>query len=490
MSKAKEYLGRIVTVRQEEGFGFIGLDSVSMDDGSDHDLETTGDIFVHQDDCGSPLQVGVTLQFEVVADHRRGDGFLRARCATELAEVEVMPDNDPVVMALATQRDAYRGEHALAMPIPPHPMRHRMKQVPEETVAQVVQNDPLPETSRDETDAMDPNDPRTAQALRAFMEHAYPHLAGLEIGYDVLNADEEAFDTKVAEATAGLRELGMEEQAQHVESEMGRFRGVRRVLGFMAEQRLLRPNTCIPTRYLPDLFMACPVWFHATDEQAGGAANAEWDSADPRVHAATIALCDIFPKNERWSDTVQLFNRRLRTLARYKGDVIPLQITRLIREARQHFDHLVIATPYHDVAGREWQDPNWLRGIDPYVIGMQNGCSHFFILGRFSDSGVFPLLHELVGDTIEFLRKNREKLAGFNETNDPYWHVGSTGVHCHSQRSWHGRTRVKLGTFLQSHVDALLRAFDAGKLFDWLRGEWSEDATSASPTTSSAPPRT
>ncbi|MBI4022075.1 MAG: hypothetical protein HY372_01865, partial [Candidatus Andersenbacteria bacterium] len=149
-------------------------------------------------------------------------------------------------------------------------------------------------------------------------------------------------------------------------------------------------------------------------------------------------------------------------LKQYKGEVIPPQVARRMRKAVELFDYVVIATPYHDQAGKDWESIEWLRAIDPYVLGFKKGIPFFFVLARFSDAGTFPLFNELVADTVEFLRARKEKLNGFNQINNPYW--------CHSDKQ-KGCSESPFGNYLKRHVNQLLAAFEAGNLFDWLRQE-------------------
>ena len=150
----------------------------------------------------------------------------------------------------------------------------------------------------------------------------------------------------------------------------------------------------------------------------------------------------------------------------YHGDKVPPFVARRLRKAVEAFDYVVIATPYHQEAGKDWQDIAWLEMIDPYVFGFKKGIPFFFVLARFSDSGTFPLYPEMVADTVEFLKANISKLHGFNRVSSPYWHqFGTTNKYGYAQH----------GTYLQRHTDALIQHFEKGDLFDWLRGEAKSD---------------
>lgn len=364
--------------------------------------------------------------------------------------------------------------------------------------------------------------------------------------FRVTGYDSEALDELVATTAADYRDMQMEEQASLLEEEYARFKEIRDMLawaleagllrpgtqlspamlhaaikavekasesterkrikddtqqciGFMMKHGLLRPSTVIPMEKLPDLFMACPVWYNATtgypvrqiegevsdeEEEAQSRSRSLWEASDPQTHSSTMWFCDRF-ESTAWCDVFQMFNRRFRTLKRYRGDMIPPNVMRTIRAAREVFDWVVIMTPYHDVAGRDWEDLEWIRSIDPYVVGFKRGIESMFVLARFSDTGVFPLHSELVGDTIQFLRQNRSKLAGFDTGRSWFWY--SNAAHYNGKRQYvHGKTcvwrfrtkmgsqpSVKLGAHLMTVVDDLLLAFEAGKLFDWLRGDWT-----------------
>ena len=196
------------------------------------------------------------------------------------------------------------------------------------------------------------------------------------------------------------------------------------------------------------------------------------------MHYSTRYFCDQVP-NQRWADTFQMFNQRVRPLQDYRGDLIPPHVMECMRLLAPYFDHLIVMTPYHDVAGAEWQDVAWMRSIDPYVVGFIEGVPHMFVVARFSDSGVFPLYHELLGGTIEFLRRNLGALRNFNNyKTTPYWYGPATQWFRGNEKDPPGHLynkknpgEKKLGDYLTHHTQQMISAFDEGALFDWLKGD-------------------
>lgn len=64
MENVQRYIGVVATVHQNHGF--ISLSTVTKLDGSEHDLSTKRDIFIHRANFGDrELKVGMTLSFEV-----------------------------------------------------------------------------------------------------------------------------------------------------------------------------------------------------------------------------------------------------------------------------------------------------------------------------------------------------------------------------------------------------------------------------------------
>ena len=193
--------------------------------------------------------------------------------------------------------------------------------------------------------------------------------------------------------------------------------------------------------------------------------------SDPLPDQAVRDLAGLFGTQE-WANLWQIFNRHTRPFSRYEGDMLPEHILEIIDRVGGHLDYLVIATPYHDVAGREWEDPAWPTLIDPYLVGFKKGVPYLFFLGRWSDTGVFPLVGEMIADTVGYLKANKGKLAGFGR--NPYWHFCDPS-HPDSNMFGPNTCFLDAGNKLQRFVDDLVGHFDAGTLFPFLRG--SSDRT-------------
>jgi len=449
------YYGKIISIPGDEGFAFIGIQTVTDEDGGKpEDFPTKEDIFLHQDECASSLRVGMTVGFYVGEDRRRGEGYCRAFGAIELVTAELLPSNAPPVPGFYAMT---RVEDNALVPLSPRSSYHlAAKEVPSETVEKVILNEPMPEIPRGCNDF---SEDEKIRLLAEMLQLFFPAMAHFSADFDVLNMSSEELDQAVRDSEADLEALGMTQQIEEIRKEVERFKGMKNTLRLIFDDGLVRPDTIIPIKYLPDLFVAAPVWYFWLKPEKIGQTEEAWANEDPVPQEEIRYFCGLFP-NRNWSDTYQMFNRRMRSLKMYSGDKVPPFVSRRLRKAVEAFDYVVIVTPYHQEAGKDWQDIKWLQLIDPYVLGFKKGIPYFFILARFSDSGTFPLYHEMVADTVEFLRANKAKLEGFNKVSAPFWFDGerqeTTSLH-------------SLGTTLMAHTDRLIEAFEQGDLFDWLR---------------------
>ncbi len=361
-------VGRIGTVPGGDGYGFISLSSVERADGAPHGLETTKDIFIHQDDCSAKLHPGMLVEFDTVP--RIGHlGEFRATAATELLEAELVPAKETTIAGFSAPLP-FNTATEIQIANTKLPIHFRMKVVPAETIEKVVQNKPMPGIPR-QFGRGTPEEEQ--QLLSAFLLHLFPAMAQFGADFRVLDFQDNELDSKVQQAAEDLASLGMGAHVSRMQNEVNHFKATRNAIKFTAEEGLVRPDTIVPIRYLPDLFMAVPVWFYYADQANMEGLKGTQTSNDPAVHPWTKHFCDLFPGNRRWADTFQLYNRRMRSLADYGGegfDVIPPVVARRLKSAIKVFDFVVIATPYHDLVGRDWQDLEWLRSIDPDVAAV------------------------------------------------------------------------------------------------------------------------
>jgi len=192
---------------------------------------------------------------------------------------------------------------------------------------------------------------------------------------------------------------------------------------------------------------------------------------DPRPDETIKFFSDHVGSTE-WAWFFQIYNRRTRPFYKFSGkDIMPPNILMIMKEAKQIFDYICIMTPYHDQASREWSDPNWLRNIDPIMVGFIQGMDQMFVLGRWSGTGVFPLLLDCIADTKNHLTLNKHLLKYF--PNDSWWYkgmrenpAGTRSILAQNNTSDNGLT---------AFADRLLSAYDNGLLFPFLRGELKDD---------------
>ncbi|MBI4256999.1 hypothetical protein HY626_03025 [Candidatus Uhrbacteria bacterium] len=486
-------LGEVIAV-PERSFGFIGRATTLI--GAPFD--TSGDVFIHQDECAVPLAVGLAVEFTLINDPRR-EGRFRALNGCSVASLPVLAEEVAQLPTLASRQ----------------PYHVRAKVVEAVEVRKAFANAPFGGvigTQVGETVEIE-NDTELSAFVQTYLEEVFPGLQGQGVSFTLgTNRSEEA--ARITSRNQRLRGLSMIAQANTLQVEYDRFLvtmdalltlrdagylvpGVRMstkilnmlvgnperlrsrrssaadtaafqransefatTIRFLKEHELLAPGTAIPIEHTADLFMAAPVWYVRSHVDQPNT----WDDSDPRPDQAVRDFAGLFGTQE-WAHLFQMFNRRTRPFSRYEGDMIPDHIVTIIERVGTFFDYLVIATPYHDVAGREWEDPAWRTLIDPYLVGFKKGVPYLFFLGRWSDTGVFPLVGEMIADTIGYLKVNKAKLAGFGSL--PFWHFSDPS---HPDRQGHSNSFKDAGSRLQTFVDELIRHFEAGTLFPFLRG--------------------
>ncbi|MBI4276286.1 hypothetical protein HY629_00405, partial [Candidatus Uhrbacteria bacterium] len=241
-----------------------------------------------------------------------------------------------------------------------------------------------------------------ARRCEDFLQARYPMLREDHIGFPVsFSMDVQANDAEVA-AMVALKakhnELGLRDQAaRELPRIYSEFNGARRVLRGLREKGLLLPTYILPDEVLPWFTVTAPVWY------VSGAAATTWGGDRTFLDYMVKRL-----GTERLAIWFQMWNYRSRRFESYEGDAIPANLLQVIGDVKPLLDFVAIATPYHDVALQQWQSVRWTRMVDPYLIGFsQHIPNAFFFLGRWSNTGMFPLAAEMIAHTMAFLGKHR-----------------------------------------------------------------------------------
>jgi hypothetical protein len=186
---------------------------------------------------------------------------------------------------------------------------------------------------------------------------------------------------------------------------------------------------------------------------------------------------------------------------------MPVPIMELVEKVKNFSDYLVIATPYHDMASQErrnWKrisaqgvGERWIRNIDPFLFGfLRQIPDMMFFLGRWSGTGMFPLIGDMIADTIQHMKNNKELLVNIrrdarwyreDDKNIDEWREFARVVPCPLLKPIK-EYKPRMGWFMPSNQEKLerwkrenhtlvrfsnniIKQFQRGRLFSWLRGE-------------------
>ena len=436
-----KYTGQIVSVH--DGYSFIGRVKRGYET-----INTNGDVFTPHE-----FTVGAMVEFtELITDPKR-PGKFRVESASVIEGVLVESGKKSRVLALQSlsQRSIY---HIGAKEIDPEKVKKAAENMPFAEMLSIHKGI-IEETGQ----ARD-----ISEMAKEFLQATFANLNSIGVSYSIAgDVNEEEEKNKVDDAIKTYRDNNMEGQVVSVEEEYTHFSGIRKAFIMMHQSGILSVETVIPIRYLPDLLVTAPVWFvHSKNNDLSDLT----DEVDPHPDHAIKFFCDqVGTKEFAW--LYQIYNRRTRPFKSFKGrDIVPLPLMDIMEQAKQVFDYTVIATPYHDIASREWVDPAWLRSIDPFLFGFMKGLPYMFLFGRWSGTGLFPLMCDMIADTMDHLRVNKEKLHNF--PLDAYWYKG--GV-----RGDNNCLRVILNGF----AEEVIKAYEENRLFEFLRSENAETGAAA-----------
>lgn len=215
-----------------------------------------------------------------------------------------------------------------------------------------------------------------------------------------------------------------------------------------------RVPMAINTKYLVEIFTACPVWY-----VEGETFVRTLDDGDPKPDEFTKHICKLIG-TQNFANFFQMYNRRTRSFNDFKGpDIMPPHIVKALPKLKETFDYLVIATPYHDQASQEWANPAWISSIDPYLIGFKKEMPGYAVLiDRWSGTGLLPLMVDMIADTMDHLQKHLGLLRNF--ATNTYWY----GVGLNKDDSL-------LGEELPNFGSKILEKFNSDELFTFLRSK-------------------
>lgn len=343
--------------------------------------------------------------------------------------------------------------------------RVRMTVRPEEEVQRAIENRPFADVAYriDEIEQALSEDPSKFQDALAhsaenLLRTMWPMLEEEYLSFRVsFSLYEEDNPEEVQKLTAMIeknRALGLLNQAsRELPITLRNFSEVRGILRYMRKAKLLLPHTLLPETQLPWFLLTAPVWF------VGGRTEINFKKG-----RGSSVIPDSFTRymvdrlgTKRLGDWFQIWNRQARPFSDYEGDMIPDYLLDLIGQALQIFDYVVISTPYLHRVGKEWADAMWQPMIDPYLLAFNRELrSMFFFLGRWSNTGLFPLAAEMVANTMAYLKAHEGDVRNFSSYR---WAVPPTSAN---------KEIYVHGPELTALVEGSLKAFHNKKLFAWL----------------------
>jgi len=345
-----------------------------------------------------------------------------------------------------------------------HPYHQMKKEIAEIDLNKAVHNRPLQAFVRMLDYFLNHNTEHNPEDIigiaNNFIEKHFTTLASSEVQFKIQGFDLEEERKKMEETKQECKDLGLDGQVESLALEYDLFCQVREALSMMNEHGSLSVASLMPLQHLPELTVAFPVWYLQSKKEQDLFVTKE---KDPQPDNSTKFFCDCVGSDE-YAWFYQLYNRRSRSVRSFQGkDIMPQNLIKQFKRAKEIFDYIAIMTPYHDQASKEWSDPDWLRNIDPVMVGFIKDVPFMFVLGRWSGTGVFPLLLDCIADTANHLKLNKHLLRNF--LFNSYWYKGWDSEMLSDSEN---------DNRLESFADAFLKAYEDGVVFEFLRGELSE----------------
>ena len=295
----------------------------------------------------------------------------------------------------------------------------RAKHIAPEMVAKALDNEPFEDYTRmdyawkrmcdEKGEAKERFNQSYRKAVENFLRRTYHSLTFIpEISFDIEKISEVDERKAIEAARKSLNDAYVMGQGYALEEAYTGLCALRTVFANSGRHEYFSIETVISSRYVPELLVIAPVWFIASKR---GNTNRELGEY----------FCDLCA-TDQFAYLFQMYNRDSRLFDQFEGrDIMPLPISELVGKVKNLFDFLVIATPYHDIVSSEWGDAHWTRNIDPFLFGFLRQVPEvMFFLGRWSGTGLFPLIGDMIADTIGHIKKNKGLLVNF--TGEYIWY--------------------------------------------------------------------
>lgn len=417
-------------------------------------VPTKGDVF-----CPMSFPVGAIVQFdELNEDHERPGKFRTEMATLEVGPLaEVKPENGGKAVALM-QLMRRRPYHATAKEVDPEEVRKAAENLPFVELLKLYQRIPkngVPEKNMD-------------QVAEAFLLDHFPALREFGVSFET-NGDieDEKEAAMIKDTCEEYASCGMGGMANTIPQTYAKFVQTRGAFRFMKAAGIFGIESIVPAKHLPELLCMFPVWYagseiHGLKSQTGtdGSVQRTLFHMLPCSMVNTQVFCDFF----------QAYNYRMRSLEEFKGDLMPPRLMKIMPKALKAFDLVAILTPYLTEATKEWANRRWPQNIDPLMVGFIQGLDYVFVLGRWSDEGIFPLMCDLIADTMSHLAINKDFLKNIPE-NTSWLHTNNSAG---SLSAWRNRGDSREHP-LVTMANKVLQAYEEKKLFEFLRGEWSPE---------------
>lgn len=456
ISPKQSHFYGVVVKNSIDGYSFIGQVRRGFET-----VATNGDVFVPMS-----FPEGTLVEFaELNSDRGVRAGCFRTEKAWEVKDgLKIGGQNIPrgTVDSLLLRRS----EHPLHT--------HAKKNIPPDKVETAIKNQPFEELIKMMISQLFSLEGKADQTtierlIEEFLAREFcglSEIVSFSFGGDVVQ-DREKLEKVINEYT----KINMNSLAANLRKQYDIFEKVKGALNLLRQENLLSLTSLLPPKNLVELTVMAPVVFLQSKWSLGGDKN---EGRDYSPSLPIKYLCKLVGSRE-FALFFQMYNRPYRLLGDFRSsiDFIHGSITKVLSVWSEFFDHIGIWTPYFDEVTKVWASMG-RRNVDPFLLGFIEDFDYIFFIGRWSGTGIFPLMYEMVADTMDHLLLNKSFLGRFPGGN--YWTNGK-GMNDCLRYFFERNNSVEINgnqSVLPKLADDILAAYQEGRLFPFLKGEKKE----------------